>query len=63
MRAGMAKVQEGDGRGGDLGRMRLSRGMVKKGASGEVTRFEGLEGVGSVLRGRKEHDCGDECTD
>ena len=32
MRAGMAKGQEGDGRGGERGRMRLGGGMVKKGA-------------------------------
>ena len=31
MRAGTAKVQEGDRRGGERERMRLGRGMVKKG--------------------------------
>ena len=35
MTAGVAKVQEGDGRGGERGRMRLGRGMVKKGEGRE----------------------------
>ena len=32
MRASMTKVQEGKGRGGERGRMRLGRSMVKNGA-------------------------------
>ena len=64
MRAGMAKVQEGDGRGEERGRMRLGRGLVKKGVGRGRSRFEGFGRGKGMLRGRKEHVCGgDECYD
>ena len=56
MRAGVAKGQEDDGRGWERGKMRLGRGMVKK---GEGRGRHTISGVGKMVRcdERKERAC------